>query len=163
VHCRTHFNATSCAALGDREEGGQEDVKKKIQVCRKLGVDRWPYWRKKKPKFKLSGEMIGGPAHTSSTQSEPTGAEASGGLFGGICVAQDRTSSHHVFPGACSGRKARVAHDVSAAALECEARDTAAAATLLSVSQAHIPQPVPAPHQSASHHTHLSPHLDIPE
>jgi len=129
------------------------------QVCRKLGVDRWPYWRKKKPEAK----SIPSHAYTISTQCELQGAEASGGVFAGICVAQ-HPSSHNEIPGTSSGGKARVAHDVSATALECETRDTAAAAMLLSVSRAHIPEAAPdAPHESPSHHRHLSPHSDIPE
>ena len=52
------------------------------QVCRKLGVDRWPYWRKKKSKPSRGGGAGGaaaaGPQHAHGSEAEKDGGTHTG-------------------------------------------------------------------------------------
>ena len=51
------------------------------QVCRKLGIVRWPYWRKKKEKGKAAGPRA---ASADAAQTRPLVAAASGGDGSGL-------------------------------------------------------------------------------
>jgi hypothetical protein len=109
------------------------------QVCRKLGVDRWPYWRRKKGSKATGGD---GRAEDSSRQA----AEGGLGGAGASGTLAPRLGSGHLTPGVgeAAGGKSSPQTDApgaleSAAAAVLMAVSAGAARAAASTSRSHIP------------------------
>ena len=116
------------------------------QVCRKLGVVRWPYWRKKKDKGKGAGG--GGLPSSDRAEMRPlacvagvgvgTEAVAACGSASEEVRSRDLDAWHHSSSSSSSSSRTSLPAITGAAASShsalSEARETAAAEALLAVS-----------------------------